>query len=47
MENAYALPVDNVLKQLKTDEKLGLTDEDVEERREKYGPNGTVLKPFK
>lgn len=40
MENAHALPVEKVIKYFNTNEDVGLSDEQVQEAQEKYGPNG-------
>ncbi len=46
MENAYALPSDQVLAKLGVDANNGLTDERVVELRLKYGKNGTDMRPL-
>ena len=43
MENAYAVPVSDVLKHFHTNEELGLSDEQVAEAQEKHGPNGKFV----
>ena len=43
MEDAHTKSVDEVLLTFKTDENSGLTDEQVKQSQEKYGPNGTLI----
>lgn len=40
MDDAHTKPIDEVIGFFKTDENLGLSDEQVEKAQEKYGPNG-------
>jgi len=42
MENPHARTVDEVIKYFNTDVNFGLTDKQIEESQEKYGPNGKV-----
>jgi len=43
MENPHALTVEEVIKHYDTDINLGLSDEQIEENQEKYGPNGEIF----
>ena len=43
MENPHALTVEEVIKHFDTDINNGLTDEQIEEYQEKYGPNGEII----
>lgn len=40
MEDAYMRPVGEVLSHLGVDDGIGLSENTVQERRRKYGPNG-------
>jgi len=40
MENPHARTVEEVIKHFDTDINLGLSDKQIEEYQEKYGPNG-------
>jgi len=40
MENPHARTADEVIKYFDTDINYGLTDDQIEEYQEKYGPNG-------
>jgi len=43
MENPHARTVDEVIKYFSTDVNFGLTDKQIEENQEKYGPNGKIV----
>lgn len=43
MDNSHASSVEEVISYFKTDENLGLTEEQVKQNQEKYGPNGKIL----
>jgi len=43
MENPHARTVEEVIKHYDTDIDLGLSDEQIEENQEKYGPNGEIF----
>ena len=43
MENPHARTVDDVIKYFNTDVNFGLTDKQIEENQEKYGPNGKII----
>lgn len=40
MDDAHTKPIDEVIGFFKTDEIIGLSDEQVQSAQEKYGPNG-------
>lgn len=43
MESPHARTVEEVIKHYDTDINFGLSDEQIEEYQEKYGPNGEIL----
>jgi len=43
MENPHARTVEEVIKYFNTDVNFGLTDKQIEEYQEKYGPNGKIM----
>jgi len=42
MENPHARTVEEVVKYFDTDINYGLSDKQIEENQEKYGPNGEI-----
>jgi len=43
MENPHARTVEEVIKYFDTDINFGLSDKQIEEYQEKYGPNGEII----
>jgi len=43
MENPHARTVEEVIKHFDSDINFGLSDEQVENYQEKYGPNGKII----
>jgi len=46
MENPHARTVEEVIKYFDTDINFGLSDKQIEEYQEKYGPNGEIIFMF-
>ena len=42
MEQAYAIPVEDVLEKLEVDSSVGLNEKEISERIRKYGVNGKL-----
>jgi len=45
MEDAHTKSVEEILAFFRTDSETGLSDEQIQQAQEKYGPNGKLL-PF-
>jgi len=43
MENTHALTAEEVIEYFDTDVNFGLSDKQIEEYQEKFGPNGEIL----